>query len=77
MQPGFERGGTLVLVFQSLGFALQLLQARLTFERCDLELPRPCSMSSTGRQLSNSCGEDCVYASRRRQGGKVGPIPIW
>ncbi|MFM9073925.1 MAG: hypothetical protein ACKOOC_11130 [Cyanobium sp.] len=28
-------------------------------------------MSLTGRQLSNSFGEDCVYASKRRQGGKV------
>jgi hypothetical protein len=28
-------------------------------------------MSSTGRQSSNSCGEDCFYASKRRQDGNV------
>ena len=30
-----------------------------------------CSMSETGRQFNNSFGEDFVYASKRRQGGKV------
>ena len=30
-----------------------------------------CSMSYTGRQFNNSYGEDFVYASKRRQGGKV------